>query len=504
MRMLALFTGLGLFVSLASQAASPLDSLNCKGFSQEKSAEFSLSKFNPPSKTLGGVSFPGHGKTLFRGAYEANPQFDLEKVIRALFREDDWFMGSPMFWGTTQVLMKRKGMNDPFLPSGGLPLRMKDYFEVRKIFREVSALLSCAPQDGYSEITASYLAADLMNKVFSRMSSDRLQNTYFNMANPEYYDDAFEQKGFGNNAVDFVIASTYDQIAALYGKKVLVLADKRRRGLDLGFWNYAHIGRFWDGWVDQGEINIPGYIKADEVLGLQIRVADRARTNWGRALPNVGIEYAIYPHEQEGRQFVLLLDGDKELCHLKGWDNRFYSCLPNWHGLMEDVTPYPTIGSMDAKYRVPLIGVFMLCDSDQDGDCKVPQSLWDWYGVDWKTRPIPSEVQKITSTMKVNGKQVVYHAAPVSRSGIQVISATYAPVGKATAVSDADVTGKSRSFLNGKSKETYKVSSRFLGVQLKEPREFVLKWVCDGQTKKVFNLKIDAPAEGQSRDVVCP
>ena len=225
----------------------------------------SLSNLNPPAHQYGGISYPSQQQTLFRGAMEGNATFSLEKVLQGIFKERSWYIGSPLFFGITQVLTGQWDLNHTFFPSGGLPLQMRDYFRARKILSDIETLLRC--QDSYSAAEANDLAADLSNKVFQRMDGRKIEQTFFDMSDPGYYTDSTQSLGFGNNAVDFIISTTYDQIATLYGAKILVYRDSQNRSFDLTFYNRQKNNYFVDAWVDKGEINTPGYITSDDILG---------------------------------------------------------------------------------------------------------------------------------------------------------------------------------------------------------------------------------------------
>ncbi|MEN0060123.1 MAG: hypothetical protein AAGB31_14890, partial [Bdellovibrio sp.] len=156
--------------------------LKCEAYKYEDS-EYSLSPLNPQAQVVGGIELPANKQVLYRGTYESNPQFGLDTALRGLFYEDYWYLGSPLFWGITEILKKNWSMDRAFLPSGGLPFKISDYLESRNILKDAQTLLDCSPKNGFSPEMAGRLAADLMNKSFKRTQKDRLQNDFFNIEN---------------------------------------------------------------------------------------------------------------------------------------------------------------------------------------------------------------------------------------------------------------------------------------------------------------------------------
>jgi hypothetical protein len=491
-------------LSLAAPTGAPAG-FSCPQYKFD-TKEFSLSDLNPAAQTISGVALPATNQVLYRGAYEANGQFDFSLALRGLFKEQHWYVGSPLFWGITQVLKKSWGLNNDFLPSGGLPLKMREYFSSRGILDDVETLLHCAPDKGYSAQTANALAADLMNKAFRRTDTSALQENFFNILNPLYYRADFQAQGLGNNAVDFIISSAYDQVAAVYGKKVLVMKDTRKRAFDLGYWNKAHNDIFWHHWVDNGEVNVPGYITSDELLGYQQRKVDRPLTGWGEYYVNP-IDYAIYRHSYKGQTIVLLLDGHDASCISKGDDGRYYYCPKNWDNISKDIVPYPEAGKKNYRSEAAIMGAFVLCD---EGDtCTLPAAFWTEYG---KTvqRDIPAAAAALIKAIKIDGKAVQYVSAEQVAApdngfeGIKVVSATYLKSADRSKKTNGNVTKKAAQFLDGKTSVEYKVSSTFLGITDDgSPKEFELKWICPKDPKDIKIQKVPAPAENKRFTVSC-
>lgn len=490
---------------LAASAGSLeiLDSVNCPAY-QVETREYEVSRLNPPAQTINGVAFPGNTQVLFRGTLDSNGQFDLEKSLRGLMNEPNWFVGSPLFFGISQVLTGQWTLESSFFPSGGLPLRMRDYFQIRGIAADIETLLSCRAPGKYTRAEAESLASNLMNKVFWNSSSDRIQSDYFNIANPSYYRSSMEEKGLGNNAVDFIIASTYDQVSAIYGKKILVLKDTRNRGLDLGFWNLKHNGRWWDHWVDNGEINIPGYIRSEDLLGFQMRTKDRARSGWGQSQPDNTIDYAFYRADVGGQTVVLMLDGANQLCISEGPDHRYDPCeSDDLRKVTEAPGPYPR-PSLKAHRRIGLLGVITTCDA---APCTLADDAIKWYGTFSGRKIAPELIAKIEA-LSVNGKKLKFTASPPAPpsafTGIKVLSATFLPSAEIASGKKGNVTDAAGAFVNGKDEVYYKVSAKFLGLRADTTeREFRIEWICPQDPSQVRTRHISSPAEGKSFHLRC-
>lgn len=504
-----------LFLSLATLAMGSLVQASdadikkeiqdlCPAYSFAREA--SLSIFNPPAKVENGVALPGTKQTLFRGVYEANPQFDYRSVILGLFGQDNWVLGSPMHWGITEVLTGARGHHNSFLPSGGLPLTMGDYFDARSIKDDIDLLISCKRSKPYSKAQANFLAKDLMNKSFAHMKRADLEKTYFNIKDSDYYSSSLGQYGFGNNAVDFVISSYNDQIASLYGNKILIFKDKKNRSVDLGYWNLVNNGLSWTDWVDNGEINTPGYITASDLIGYQQRQNDRSPLGWGGSEANNPIIFGLYKMNYKGVDVVAVVSGANELCMVQDEQTQKISfCKNNWSGkIMTELVPAPVSRGSGYKNRAPLLGVIVKCNTS----CSVPDGFFEWYG---NTQPADISLESEISQLKVNGKSLKYIKASVvappadSLPGtIKVVSATYVTdIEKAAGTKD-NVTAPAAAFCDGKQSVLYKVSSRFLG--LTDPtksRSFVMSYTCSNKPKQILQKKINAPAEFKTFAIDC-
>jgi hypothetical protein len=429
---------------------------------------------------------------------ESNPQFGLENALRGLFLEKNFYIGSPMFWGIKTVLTGQKSMTDSFIPSGGLPLSMREYFKARHIDDDIQTLMECNKGQAYSDSDAEMLAADLVNRWLGGLSLGELDHYYFNIKDPSYYSSQLENLGFANNAVDLIIGSTYDLIAALYGAKILVLEDKRNRGLDLAHFNYVKNNLFFDHWADNGEVDFPAYVKGEEIVGFQQRDRDRPPRGsaWSEGIPQAHIKYAFYRHSFKGQNIVLVIDGSNSLCVAKGPDQKYYFCANYWDsGLMSRPVPFPAPRSTDKKDLAPLYGVITNCGKK---NCPSVDEISKWYGKGSTQSLDPAVVTKIEK-INVDGNTLSYipHTLPVQFSGIKVISASYVTAAEASKGLRGNVTDKAAAFCNGKDEIDYKVSHRFLGIPAdKEARSFEIKWACDGDLKSIHTKSIPANAEG--------
>lgn len=492
--------------SVHAQTSSVQQALqkNCPQY-QFQNKEYSLAYFNPAKKTVYNVTLPAHDSTLFRGTTEDNQQFSLESVVLGIFGQRNWHLGSPLFWGLTDVLMGQRNVNAAFLPNGGLPYSMLKYAELRSIDSDLNTLLSC--KTSYTREEANILAQDLLNKSFSRMDPKALQYNFFNMKNPRYYSAEMENAGLGNNAIDFVISSYNDQVAGIYGSKILILHDARHRSLDLGFWNYTYTGQFWDAWVDNGEVNTPGYITADEVLGFQQRKTDRTRGGLTSTEMVNPILYSVNKLTYKGQVFALLLDGKHHPCIIQSTsDNKFYFCEDNWSGrISRGIVAPPSPKSTSVKDEVPLVGVFSDCQSSK---CISPKEVIRWYGK-ISSKPFPYDAISRVQKLSVNGNAIQFVKAEASdapkgeKQGgpIEVLSATFANTAAELVSHKGNVTDKAKSYADGKTSVTYKISSKFLGVTLSEKSMFEMIWRC-GQLDPQ-KILIAAPAEGNNIALNC-
>jgi hypothetical protein len=470
------------------------------------SGDATLSAYNPPPQVLRQVPLPGNTQILYRGAYEDNAQFDSTKVIKGLLGETGWVVGSPMFFGISQVLKGAKTLDDPFLPKGQLDLKIKRYLEARDIRDDVELLLQCRSPKFYSELEAAELAKDLSTKTFERMRPDKVEKNYLNLKDPQYYSSHTQEIGFGNNAADFVTASYNDQVSSIYGRKVMVIKDKKGRGVDLGYWNFQNNKYFWDSWVDNGEIDIPGYIQAEDLIGYQHRAIDRLQKGWGGQNPNNPIQYALYRTQVAGVPAILVVDGAKEICLVQDeTSGKVYFCKDAHSArVTKDIAPPPLPRGNTWRDQAPLIGILMVC---QDGkNCPVPQKIFTDYKNVREASLDPALLaafEKIT----VNGRPVKFLRpadGDLPKIGrLKVISATYATTAELTNA-QGNVTAPAAAYIDGKTEVNYRVSTRHLKVPAdRQDKEFVVEFVCSNDLKNRITKRITAPAEGKTVPLSC-
>ncbi|MEN0060257.1 MAG: hypothetical protein AAGB31_15570, partial [Bdellovibrio sp.] len=227
---------------------------------------------------------------------------------------------------------------------------------------------------------------------------------------------------------------------------------------------------------------------------------------WGEYYANP-IDYAIYRFkETKNNTLLLVLDGEGSPCITKADNGRYYKCAYNWNTIISDIVPYPA-PSKSYKAQAPLIGVLSLC-SDNEA-CEPPESLWKEYG---KTvqRSLPPGLANLVANLKIKGKNIKFTTSQAvevpedSFDGIKVLSATYLKPNERSRRNDGNATVAAANFLNGKTKETYKISSRFIGVMdTGEDREFEIQWVCSGDVKNKRTQKVSAPAENKVIPISC-
>jgi hypothetical protein len=485
----------------------------------------SFDAINPASEVIaipGGhsIPFPANAHSvLYRGITAANGQFDAVKASRAMLGDPDIFFGSPMFWAITQVLTGQKALNDRLFTVGTLQLPIRQYLEDRQVLPDIQILLDCSNGAAFSQPEADRYAADLMDKYFARQSPGKLVRRYFDIADKSHYSDYSDVRGFGNNAVDFVIASAYDQIAAIYGKRVLVFEDREKRGVDLGHFNYKRNRIFYHHWVDNGEVDLPGYLPASAVLGYQEREVERPPhgSPWGQALYANPIVFSLQKVRFEKRDYVLVLDGKGAACETRGKDGRHYFCAAPRAELEKAPVPYAVPVSEKLKHRVPAMGVLAKCGGKKGDDCGDPQRLLQWYGLS-SAKALPADVRAQLEAIRIgeaSGAAVKLFEAPpeLASTGIHVVSATYRPegsvragrAGAVAAIPEGNVTAQARAYCSGKDTVDYLVSKRFIGEPAPGlPMAFEISWTCPEDRSRVIKRKIPAPAEGESLKISCP
>ncbi|MBK7962273.1 MAG: hypothetical protein IPK04_14480 [Bdellovibrionales bacterium] len=488
---------------------------------------FSLKGLNSPSERVHGLSFPMSNGIVFRGIREENPQFDESKVIRAILG-DPFFLPSPMMWGIEMVFKGDRQMNSPFLPMGQLPLSMEEYFRVRGILSEIEGLLRCHGNQNFSSAEITYLAKRLMDLSFIQMTTDEIVSRYLNMWDQNYYSRNLLDYGFGNNGIDMIISSYYDQIASLYGNKILVFKDSRDRSIDLGFFNYKWNGKFWDHWMDNGEVNTPGYLNPSDVTGFQRRAKNRAKGKMPAGEPNNPIIYGIYKWtDADKNTFAILVTGFNKLCLLQAPESqKVFFCEENWTGqLGTPGTPLPRVSDFSNNNKAPILGVFSNCL--ESATCSI-QKVFDSYGTDGaRALPYLSNLrdgqlsQLMNMTLSDGRTKIHFTATPnpsserpavvqgprprSAQSTINVVSATYVPATPGVGGSKVrgNVTKTAHEFLKGKTTESYKIFHRFLGFAAPtESMAFEIIWTC-GDSKKRNQELVNDNAEGKKLQIKC-
>jgi hypothetical protein len=452
----------------------------------------SFRDLNPPAKSADGVNLPATDLTLFRSIAYGNPLFNEAKIMRGILGEEGWIISSAMHWTMSQVLTKHKPLNEAFYAPGGMPYPMTDYLKFRGILDDVNTLLACKA-DGYSQRDADLLAKDLMDKYFNNLDASTTAKRYFDMKDPDYDTEASMRMGVGNNAADLVATSYYDQISAQYGGKTLVLKDTYHRGIDLGYWNKAHNGYFWKYWADNGEIDIPGYVLPEDLIGFQERENDhRSTIAWfGRNR----INFALYKLTFKGRNYVAVVDGESNDCMMQDpASQKVYFCKQNFNANnIQPLMPTPEASSKQA----PLMGIIGACADAAGTQCEIPRELFANYG-ELTNQQVPSHLIDSMNSAPVNGLKMVFLSSADSKKAPQsVVHVDSASFGA------TDVTSAAAGFADGKVSVTYKISHRYLNMAAPNTTDsFKITWTCT-ITGKSQSLEIQAPAEGKTFEMKC-
>lgn len=379
--------------------------LNCPEYTAE-SREYSFQKFNPGREVIENRSYPSNDRVLFRGIYISNNQYNLSKVLSAFFDLDnEWHVGSPIFWAMVNILTGKRSLDEPLFSSGGqLPHSIAKYLRDRNLEKDILSLLKCKGNQFYEQNEAEQLTLQLMNRFFFSEKEDDLSKRYFDMKWEYYYDKSVNQDGYGNNGIEFISSSAYDFIAAIYGPKILVTKDTRNRALDLTFFNFKRNGFYVQTWVDLGEIISPGYLSRDEILGYQERQNDRIRGSaWYTTTPNNPIVYAVYKEQINKKTIALVFSGNKnDLCILQGPDGKFYKCKPYSPSLTTKPIEFPEVSSTPAT----LVGV--VTEDTIDHDIDTLKKAIDLFGINTSDE-VPVQFYKSFSKQKIGNKALYFH-----------------------------------------------------------------------------------------------
>ncbi|HWU42285.1 MAG TPA: hypothetical protein VN132_02565, partial [Bdellovibrio sp.] len=477
----------------------------------------SLNDFNPAPAVVLNVPLPGTQKVLFRGIRPENLQFDDVTVIKTLLGKQ-FYLPSPMMWGIEMLFTKERTLDGVFIPQGGLPLSMSEYLKSRGLLRDVEILLECHQQTPFSELEISIIGKSLMNRYYANISKSDVDARYLNIKDPQYYNRQVQNLGYGNNAIDLIISSYYDQIASFYGNKILVLKDFKNRSVDLGYFNYTLNGKFWDMWIDNGEVDTPGYLNPRDILGYQQRLKNRDPKNKGIYQTHNPILYGIYKWKIADRDYIVVLSGLNKLCMLQDEHNqRVYFCEDNWEKvLLQGPIPYPFVKNNSDSNKAPILGVLSNCGDKKSCD---PEAVLKAYGADislhsraklGESKDILAHFSEIATKLNMTFTPNAELDKPLvaDNSGdvaIQVVEATFYPVSKANQKDtyQGNATEKAKAFANGKTKSLYKISWRHLGIPTnKESMAFEISWKCknDGEIR---TAKVAANAENKVIQISC-
>jgi hypothetical protein len=154
--------------------------------------------------------------------------------------------------------------------------------------------------------------------------------------------------------------------------------------------------------MDYGEVDLPGYLHGDEILGYQEHAVDRQRG--AHPVIHSPIRYAFYKYVENQQTYVLLLEGGPE-CITKGDDDRYYLCNDFGDAITQNLTPIPVPVQSDFQNRVGLLGVFALCANENT--CSKPVDIMTWYGKYAHAEP-DAELLKAVQGVSVNGQKIVY------------------------------------------------------------------------------------------------
>ena len=295
-------------------------------------ADPSLTNIQHPKQvlTIGteAIEYPRDYNIRYRGV-EAE-LMGLDKVIKALFGDDSIYLESLEFSAISYALQGKwwyRADEDREKMSKMRTFYCKnykdenDYDEKSKycynfnkgktgkdttIQSEIDSYL--ATKEKYTEAQANKIAVNIMTKKFQYEGREKIEARVVDYRSGRYQDFP----------VDVLFSTIYQQNAMIYGDTVVVLKPFDKRSIDLSYYN----GLKNDSWgykADAGEYITPGYIKADEILGVHLRLRgeypDKIRNRVGikdyKVQKHFPITYAFYKYNFKGENYILIFDGKR-------------------------------------------------------------------------------------------------------------------------------------------------------------------------------------------------
>jgi hypothetical protein len=159
-----------------------------------------------------------------------------------------------------------------------------------------------------SEAKAARSALQLVTSQFNKeLIQTNFERRYLNYGSSNYsatYDNMF-------------FASVYFEAATYYGERLVVIKEslKQPRGLDLNYYNWINFGRWLEPGMqtsthirDTGEILIPVYIPAKQIVGYELRTKRNVLADELKGFNN--IDWAFYRIPiHESKNCVAVIDG---------------------------------------------------------------------------------------------------------------------------------------------------------------------------------------------------
>jgi hypothetical protein len=189
--------------------------------------------------------------------------------------------------------------------------------------------------------------------------------------------------------------SAYMPVSFTYSKNVILIESDKSNALDLNYYSFTK-GYDWrngcGAGVDAGEVLVPNYVPSSEIMGIL--------GGTGSTTSRLSISTAYFKVKGRGQSFIMHLDPQGSECIMRdSISQEIKFCQQNF--LYKEM--WPKLPTMTAN-RVPVCGVYMICDDRSPFNCGVTDEFRARY--DFKDCGPSSPVDP--NSLEWNGKQVQY------------------------------------------------------------------------------------------------
>ena len=435
-------------------------------------------------RAMGGVSRKDK-QAVYRTAEAANPQFNLERVIRAIFKDPTAVVGSAAHFLITQWIQNKT----PTLA------RMADaqlaIEEDPEILTAVGVLQKCHAKHRFTEGELLLLASDLLDKKFRLKVKQNLLAAL--------YIDEGHSSSYRNYAAEVIFSSYQPMVSSIYGSKTLIFKESSPRHLDKEYWMASKYGQVTcAGLPDVQETMSPGYILPDAVRGMIKRETDDHFPG-GHATQNKETSWMVHEWKlSDGSMIAAVFDTKRNWAPVMLTDGLAYAATA-------DLSPTtasrpPTVEEPTEKHILPILGIV----SDCEEPCTLAKNYLKNYPKKSARSILLSETREALETIKgANPSSKLHLIETDPPTHIKILKALWGT---------QDVTPNAEKFCNGRIQCGYKVSVQY--AFSKQPSavpegDFVITYTCesgknakDAKTLTVSSVNGTA-AEGQVLKLVC-